>query len=124
MPASAVSVSHAIRVRPEALVRHQLRQREHLAQQHEEAVVSARDHQLAVARGEDLVRRDHREDGALRSGDGAVCEIADEVVADIGERRLVQRGVDDRACAGSLALQQRGGDPEPGPHPRAHVDER
>ena len=62
-------------------------------------VVAAGDHQLAVARREHLVRRHHREAGALAVRDGAVGEVAGEVVADVAERGLVERDVDDRALA-------------------------
>ena len=46
------------------------------------------------------------------------------MVADIGERRLVERRVDDRAFPGALALEQCGGDADRRPHPGPHVDER
>ena len=55
---------------------------------------------------------------------GAVGEVADEVVADVAERGLVQRRVDDGALARPLALEERRDDAERRPHPRAHVDER
>ena len=116
-------VPHAIGVRPEALVRDELGQLEHLAEQAEQAIVSACDHQLAVAGGEDLVRRDHREHRSLSGRNRSVREVADEVVPDVAEGRLVERRVDHGAAAGLLTFEQRRDDPEGGPHARPHVDE-
>ncbi len=82
----------------------ELGQRDHLADGGEDPVVAAGDHQLAVAGGEDLVGRDHWEHGALPARDGAVGEVASEVIADVAERSLVERDVDNRAGAGPLAL--------------------
>ena len=56
--------------------------------------------------------------------DGAVREVAGEVVADVPDRRLVERHVDDRALAGALALEQRREDAERRPGARALVDQR
>ena len=102
-----LAVAHAIRVRPEALVRLEVGQLEHVAEQSEEPVVAAGHHELAVARGEHLVRRDHREHRSLAGRHRAVGQVADEVVADVPERGLVERRVDDGPAAGSLALEQR-----------------
>ena len=44
--------------------------------------------------------RHHREARALAVRHGAVREVAGEVVADVAERGLVERDVDDRALAG------------------------
>ena len=81
--------------------RDELGSAEHVAEEREEAVVAAGDHELAVARreapgtarpsGTPFPARRHR----------AVREVADEVVADVAERGLVERGVDDRALARS-----------------------
>ena len=70
-----------------------------VADRREQPVVAAGDHQLAVPGREHLIGRDHREPCALAVRNGAVCEIAGEVVADVAERRLVERDVDDRARA-------------------------
>jgi hypothetical protein len=56
--------------------------------------------------------------------DRAVGQVADEVVADVAERSLVERRVHESARARSLALEQRGDDAERRPHARAHVDQR
>ena len=56
--------------------------------------------------------------------DGPVREVADEVVPDVGERGLVQRRVDGGALARPLALEEGRRDPERGPHPGPHVDQR
>ena len=118
-----LSVSHTVGVRPETLVRDQLGQLEHLAEQAEQPIVSGCDHQLAVAGGEDLVRRDHREHRSLPCGHRAVGEVPHEVIADVAERSLVERCVDQGSTAGSLTLEQRRDDAECGPHPCPHVDE-
>ena len=119
-----VAVPNAVRVRAEPGVVDELGQPDHVAYGGEEPVVAARDHELAVARRKHLVRGDHRKDGSLAHGDGAVGEVADEVVADVRERGLVERRVDDRSLAGPLALEERRRDPDRRPHPRAHVDQR
>ena len=93
--AELVAVGHAIAIRAEARDRRRARELEHVADRGEEPVVAAGDHQLAVPRREDLVRRDHREHGALTVRDRPVGQVADEVVADVAERRLVERRVDD-----------------------------
>ena len=117
-------MSHAVGIRSEALVGHELGELEDVAESCEEAIVAARDHELAVPRREDLIRRDHRERRSLSGRHGAVGQVADEVVADVAERRLVERRVDNGSLAGSLAFEQCRDDPERGPHPGAHVDER
>ena len=59
-------VPHAVGVRPEALVRDELGQLEHRRRARPNSrSFPACDHQLAVAGGEDLVRRDHRERRSL-----------------------------------------------------------
>ena len=123
-PDELVAVTHAVGVRPEARVVGELGEPEHGADRAEQSVVSPRDHQLAVARREDLVRRDHREAGALAGRDRAVGQIAREVVGDVTDRRLVQRDVDDTTLAGALALEQRGKDAEGRPRARPLVDQR
>ena len=119
-----LAIAHAVGVRTEARVGERARAARGRRREREQAVVPAGDHQLAVARGEDLVRRHHREDRALPRRHRAVREIADEVVADVAERGLVERGVDERALAGPLAFEERRDDPERGPDPGAHVDQR
>ncbi len=89
-PDQRLPVPHAIGVRPEALVRDELGQLERLAEPAEEPIVSAGDHQLAVAGGEDLVGRDHRERRSLPGRHRPVREVADEVVADVAEGGLVE----------------------------------
>ncbi len=119
-----VAVPHAVGVRTEALVGGELRKLECVAQEPEQPVVSCGDHELAVARREHLVGSDHREAGSLPRRHGAVCEEADEVVADVAEGGLVQGRVDERAVAAALALEQGGDDAERRPHARPHVDQR
>ena len=119
-----LAVSHSVRVRPEARVVHELGQVERGTELRVDPVVPSRDHQLAVARSEHLVGGDHREDRALPRRHRSVREVPEEVVADVRERRLVERRVDDRALAGALALEQRRHDAERRPHPGSHVDQR
>ena len=95
-----------------------------LADRGEQPVVAPGDHELAVLRGEHLVRSDHREHRSLSRRDRAVREIADEVVADVAEGGLVEGRVHGCAHARLLSSQQRGEDPERRPHPGPHVDER
>ena len=120
-----LAVRDPVGVRAEARVVDELGRAERRAQiGGEETVVAAADHQLAVAGGEDLVRGDHREDGSLAVRDRPVGEVAGEVVADVAERRLVQRHVDERAATRALALEQRRDDAEGGPGAGALVDQR
>ncbi len=119
-----LAVRHAIGIRAEPRIGQELGEVERGAERGEQPIVPAGDHQLAVAGGEDLIRRDHREDRSLRHRHRPVGEEPDEVVADVGERGLVERGVDHGTFAVSLALEECRDDPERGPHARAHVDQR
>ena len=95
-----------------------------VADRSEQPVVPACDHQLAVARREHLVRRHHRESRALAVRDGAVREVAGEVVADVSERRLVERDVDHGSLARPVALEQRREHAERRPRAGSLVDQR
>ena len=116
---SSSRFAHAVGVRPEARVVDERRQLERAAERREEPVVPARDHQLAVAGREHLVRRDHREDRALAAS--ARCRPRDSRRG--GSRRSASAvSYSDvsttRALAGPLALEQRGDDAERRPHAR------
>ena len=114
--------TRSIRVEPR--IGQELEEVERAAERGEEPVVPAGDHQLAVARGEDLVRRDHREDRSLGHRHRPVGEEPDEVVTDVAERSLVERRVDFGPLAGSLALEECRDDPDADHVPRTHVDQR
>ena len=74
------AVRDPVRIREEADVGRELGHAEDTAERGEELVVAGDDHQLAVAGGEDLVRRDLRERAPLAAGHGPGAEIADELV--------------------------------------------
>ena len=121
---SASRLTDPVGVRPEARVVDQLGGAEHVADRAEQPVVAAGDHQLSVAGREDLVRRDHREARSLAGGHRAVGEVAGEVIADVADRRLVQRDVDGGGHTGAVALEERGEDAERRPGPGSLVDQR
>ena len=119
-----VAVPDAIGVRPEARVVDEVRHVQHGAEGLEEPVVPGGHHQRAVACREHLVRRDHREPRSVAPRHRPVGEVADEVVAEVADRGLVQGDVDHRALAGALAVEQRGEHADRRPRARALVDRR
>ncbi len=119
-----VAVADAVGVRPEPRVVDDLGQADDVADRAEEPVVAACHQQLAVLRRHHLVGRHHREPRPLAGRDRPVGEVAGEVVADVADCRLVQRHVDDAACAGALALEKRREHAERRPGAGALVDER
>ena len=90
----------------------------------EEPVVAGGHHQRPVACREHLVRRDHREPRPVAPRHRPVGEVADEVVAEVADRGLVEGDVDHRALAGALAVEQGGEDADRRPRARALVDRR
>ncbi len=117
-------VADAVGVGHEARVGRDLVDPEHAAELAEELVVAGDDHQLAVARGEHLIRGDLRERTALAAGDLARAEVADELVGEQRERGLVQRHVDRPPGAGRVPLVQGGEHAERRPDAGAEVDQR
>ena len=119
-----VPVGDALGVRGEALVLDEVGHLEHRRKLREEVVVGGEHHQLPVARREGLVRRDQWEGRPVPPGDRARAKVADQVVGDESERRLVQGNVDHPPLPRSVALPQRRQDPDRSPHARGLVDHR
>src|SRR5207245_11548651 len=71
------TVCDPVRISEEARVAGQLREAEDAAERGEELVVTGDDHQLAVARREDLVRRNLEEGAPLAPRHCARAEVAD-----------------------------------------------
>ena len=111
-------------IRREARVGGEGGQPERVAERAEEPVVGGRDHDLAVARREDLVRDDRGVRGAVAAGRLAGREVTGQVVGEERDRRLVERHVDEPALADAVALAERREDAERGPEPGRLVDER
>src|SRR5206468_1104533 len=103
-----LAVRYPVRIRAEAFVVGELRAADPLDKLAEQLVVRGRDHQLAVARREDLVRDDQRERRAEAAGRDATPQRVRQLIADERECGLEERDVDLAAAPGLLALVECG----------------
>ena len=118
-------VAHAIGIRQEARVVRERGHAEDAAERGEELVVSGGDdHQAAVRGREHLVRGDLRERAPLAARHLARAQVADELIREQRQRRLVEGHVERASHAGPLAVVQRREDAERGPDAGAEVDQR
>ena len=121
---SAGAVDDPVAVGAEARILGEARPADRAAQTAEQIVVAGGDHDVPVGGGEGLIRDDRFDTGAVPLRDLAIGEVGRDRQRHPGERRLVERSVDDPAAPGAPTFLQRGEDADHRPHRRRHVDDR